>query len=735
MADDNTPTVTARKRKPTTHQRLRLDLAKKAKTHASKAAKTKKSIAGIIQPRAPRIKQNTLQKPDKPKAKFRKRQIHKAWLPTHLFHAKRAHMTPPKEPLWRMAIPLAPTQKCYRPTHRASTLRGAVAWDMSYMSTIGVEGPEQSVCGVLKALGVGKDDAQQFWEKRTARWLKGTRSWQGWLYERDSWPEKSIAPVIIVWCPEQIEDSNKMDVDVGKNSAKPPKRQIFIRVHPSAFLQLWEELLRLSKVQKPGVVIVDLRFEIGSIELVGPASSEVLTGALRPYEAGEHNKAERTGAEEVWDVLRNVSSPGSLPADAVLSLDISDPRLRHPAKPLAPGTDAETQSRLFDVLANWPIDQQTPSSALFSRPARWTAQRQLSSQKAINRRKALAEPGKYPDTAPTDPRIPILVLPSRGQSGVQGSWTIILPWKCVLPVWYSLLYYPLSSGGTIRFGGLQQKRQIAFESGIPWFPGDYPGTKAGDDWEAREAEKRKKDWEKRPKGKRVEFDSIKLDKDRKGEVGAGWACQWSRLLKKDADGDQDMEKEVKLYRVPNVQAKIMVATGKAGETDSTTLSPGGLITVNLTLLQRGVPTACARIYRLPTSNLTLLQQWLSLLESTKTKKKQDKRVQPQRPAKDAPASELRRHLAESLLVDGTDKPAQAGDADYPAVPEEQDLIGFVTTGNFNLGEGRGTGVGCVLLDKVLARAEEDLSGKLDKHLCIVREAGQAIGRLARWELV
>ena len=93
-----------------------------------------------IRIRKPRAKAGILKTPPVPPARFRKRQKDKSWLPTHLFHAKRAHMTPPKEPLWGFAVPLKPTEKSYRKTHRATTSRGAIAWDTSYMSAIELRG-------------------------------------------------------------------------------------------------------------------------------------------------------------------------------------------------------------------------------------------------------------------------------------------------------------------------------------------------------------------------------------------------------------------------------------------------------------------------------------------------------------------------------------------------------------------------------------------------------------------
>src|ERR1700722_11322060 len=113
MVEDNTPIVTARRRKPTEIMRIRLETARrlqalnvktKAKRVASKAKREKEvrkllsdagSHAYKIAPRIPKIKKNKLSQPPSPESRFKKRQRGKTWLPTHLFHAKRARMTPP----------------------------------------------------------------------------------------------------------------------------------------------------------------------------------------------------------------------------------------------------------------------------------------------------------------------------------------------------------------------------------------------------------------------------------------------------------------------------------------------------------------------------------------------------------------------------------------------------------------------------------------------------------------
>ncbi|MCJ1228811.1 hypothetical protein MMC12_005474 [Toensbergia leucococca] len=770
MQDDNTPTVTSRRRKPTPHMRVRLETAKKlqklgarakSKRDASKTQEPSSTGPGknaIIAPRLSKVKGNVLANPTKIASKFRKRQTHKSWLPTHLYHAKRAHMTPPKEPLWRYAIPLTPTDRSYRATHRAGTTRGCVAWDMSYMSTIRAEGVEKSLIGLLRCMGVNENMADG---KRGGKWRRGTRGWEGWVRARDG-ERRWIARTRIIWCAKAVEtvDTNGERI-ADKNNEK---RKLFFRVHPSAFLQLWSEILKISKVQRPPIMIEDLRYEIGSIEITGPGSSEALIGVLHPILVEQEGKTLSDRPEKIWSFLGPVTNPASLPQDALLGFDISDPRLHYPPRTIPQQHSSKDNDTLLQVLSSWPPDTTQAAPSLFDRSSRLTASRCLPSQKAINRRKGAALPGAYPEPLPTDPKIPILLiascLPSRGG---QGSWTLLLPWKCVVPIWYSLMHYPLSSGGNPRFGGLKEKRQILFEQGVPWFPGDYPGTSAGWEWELSERAKRKAEWEKRPKGKRVAWESVILGEGRKGEIGRGWACDWERLFQglpapnsteadkpKPADAARPARAATANVPAPSM-SQVTTPNPPTQSSDpplqihhlpvppsgpSTTTPPTALITIHLTLLNRGTPTPCARIYRLPTTNPTLLTKYLALATPPPSHRKQ-----PPTLPKTTPQHTRTQHLAASLLTTppSNQAPQAAGDAAYPGSPAEEDLIGFVTTGNFNLGEGRGVGVGCIAIAKVVGKEGGVGFGSNRREkwggLCIIREAGQGLGRLARWEAV
>ncbi|KAL2842226.1 putative ribonuclease P complex subunit Pop1 [Aspergillus pseudoustus] len=783
MIEDNTPTVTARRRKPTEIMRIRLETARrlqnlnsntKAKRAASKAKRTKEDEKSLkeagshpysIAPRVPKIKKNKLSRAPPPDSKYKKRQLIKTWLPTHMFHAKRAHMTTSKDPLWRFAIPLSPTEKSYRPTHRASGARGAVAWDMSYISTIQLEGTEASLEGVLRAVGITGEEA---WGVKGRKWRTGARTLRTWIFESEG-QRSPIAPVTLIRRARRpAEDVEMTDLVGGSTDVDKPnpkhKAKVFIRIHPSAFSQLWKELLKLAKEQDPPVMIEDLRYEIGSIEITGPGSTEALFSALRPLNP-EGKTLEVDSAEATWNALLGVSNPSSLPQNAMLSFSVSDPRLHFPPRTSKHPSSEKDMQDLATLLSAWPLDRSPSRPALFDRRARLAAIRQSPSQRAIYRRRTEAGPGQYPAPQPSDPQIPVIVLANRASlhqknSNSPGTWTVLLPWKCVTPVWYSLMYYPLSSGGNPRFGGLKQQQQLAFEAEEPWFPGDFPGTRAGWKWGLREREGAKKEWERRPKGRRVEFDSLDLGNVPKGEIGRGWACDWERLLKPEtivpedgqdttpdkaqgASTDGKPAEEIQQQRSsplppPNLHQMRTAQAQSAITNASIKISDSAIATVKISLHSRGSPAAPARIYRLPTSNPALRQKWVSLASQSPVAglyRRPSSGTLINQSGGDAAAA--RQCLAASLK---SPELSSGRHQEHLPSPPEADLIGFVTTGNYNLSEGKGTAIGSILLSRVTSSAQgvksqgHGMKNK-ERNMCIVRNAGENVGRLAFWELV
>jgi len=276
----------------------------------------------------PKARKGSLNVPPKPPSRFRRRQIHKTWLPTHIYHAKRAKMTEQRSRFGGLRSRLHPTEKCYRPTHRAGGARGGLCWDMSYMSTIGLEGSDESIEKLLRAVGIAQDDA---WGKRGQKWRDGKRVWSAWLIKDNKDQRSHIGAATVIWCaPDQSQtETDEKDDTKTKKSSKPPRRKVIVRIHPSAFLELWNELLRISKLQRPVVHCEDLRFEIGSIELTGPGCTEALLGILHPIEdastltAGDHGKVPTGGHGNLFKNLAGVTNSASLPANVLLTFRYS----------------------------------------------------------------------------------------------------------------------------------------------------------------------------------------------------------------------------------------------------------------------------------------------------------------------------------------------------------------------------------------------------------------------------
>ncbi|RYP61816.1 hypothetical protein DL770_009709 [Monosporascus sp. CRB-9-2] len=766
MEQDNTPIVNSRTRKSSsTRSRLRAETAKRLGVLAKRKRLRKLEKAGLgketitVRAARPKIRRNALNKLPVTATRYRKRQLAKTWLPTHLWHTKRARMTDPKEPLWKFAIPLTPTAKCYRPTHRIQWEKGAMAWDMSYMSTVSLSGPVNSVRNVLKALGLTHEN---LWNEKGARWRNGAMHWTCTLSRKKQGVTRVIGPATIIWNPETKTDV----VETSKDF-----RRIFLRLHPSAFLETFDELLRLVKKQNPRAYIEDLRHEIGSIEITGPDSTEALLGILKPY----FSKAEYKDPHAAkFEKLAGCRDPASLPPGSLLGFSIVDPRLRYPPQKMPPVKPD------IDILGDFHRDPHVAPFQLFDRDARFKAS-QLPSQKSLNRRKGRGAPGARLEPTADDPPIPVILLASRHPTDSQapGVWTLMLPWKCVLPVWYSLMHYPLSSGGNPRFGGLDEIRQLSFERGLPWFPGDMPGTEAGNAWEMDQRLSRQKKWERRPKGKRVNYETVDLGVGRKGEIGVGWNCDYELLLKLKNMDEHSREQGDSIMAEDGTQATSdpeVTEKGKNAEPDSPLesliyltkvafnahlspksepLAPTSVITVHIKFLSRGTPSTCARIYRLPDEPKAAVstQAEVSATDPPYPPKADDGKLPPDLRAQwlaQKPGKQKKHHAKETMDLEARTRmlareligpqPA-AGTLDghhHPLCPDAADLVGFVTAGGFNLRDGRGTAVGTLSARAAADELRRYGAGNRDHpaaRLCVVRNAGESVGRLARWESV
>lgn len=274
------------------------------------------------------------------------------------------------------------------------------------------------------------------------------------------------------------------------------------------------------------------------------------------------------------------------------------------------------------------------------------------------------------------------------------------------------MHYPQS-----RFGGLTEYAQISFEKQGMAFPEDWPGTNAGDTDGIRSAAQVKEKWNRRQDGKRESWGKVHT-MDNGGEIGDPFKCDWNLLFKKQEPAPET-DVNGKPGSVESIRNQANAAMGNntddsTAETTCFLLSPGyskqlitrkspllstgdlteALVPIRLRFLQKGNVTFRARIYRLP-EIVEERQKWINLYSKDE-----------QSPSK----------------------------KDYPHCPGEEDLLGFVTTGNVSLSEGRGRAVGALSWARAELEEERWAEEKEFRRWCIVRDVGKDIARLAKWEI-
>lgn len=678
MADDKTPALAKKNKKLRGYARVK-QLALERRLQRAAGNKTTKLNPNIVYNRAGI---NELAKPPPGKAKFQHRQKDKkVWLPTHVWHAKRAHL----ETRWGFSVVKKPTQKAYRPTHRASNLAGAVAWDKSYFSTLILE-EKMPNNGALQKVICKLTNT----EKLPAvgdRYTNGSRSWHGLIFDEKS---NILGPGMIYW---------------SKRTSENIPCRVLVRVHPAMFSAVFSYLqLLLKETEQEEFTMYDCRFTIGSIDITGPASLPALASVLKLQDDNDNHELTK-----LWKILGSISNTASLPKNVVLTLMAKDPRFSYPPQPVR---KVRNEEELIGLITGWSENEKllVKESPLFTPDALNESYKNQSSQKQVERRKRAAGSGKEVTTSDTDPRIPVILF-----KNPNNSWTILLPWGWVLPVWHSLMHL-----NDVHIGGTEQEHQIAFESGRLYFPDDYPGTPAGVAAENENSKERKEIWIRKPVSKRVSYGRIKIRGGtdvKRGEEGSPFKCDWrflTRTIRNLGSESVDLENEItaekileEVQQIDEVESSSKPAThtlkpnkgvyecpvlpryvrfqhtllGNIQNKNKDTVSHEALtgtleiIPVRLNFVQRGSPSATAHIYRLP--------EGFEIAKHKKHNKNSDEKIY---------------------------------------CPPTDHLIGFVTTGTYNLMEGNGYGVGSIVADT-------------KGPYCLVRNVGSATTRLAKWERI
>lgn len=627
--------------------------------------------------------------------KYCKRQRLFTWLPTHIWNAKRSHMIK----RWGFQIPWAPTQKCFKLTHRiggnVSASDGALCMDTSFYGTLILSDSSAQDSTVLRDL------VSTLTKKRgvLAKYRVSKTWFEGLMYDLDD--QSEVGEVDLLWVELNM---------------------VLIRIHPSIYPSVFEQL----SAKIPGEIkLQDCRYSLGSVTLKGAKSLMSLAAVLR-------STSQSTSYQQFKRVSR-VSDVVNLPHRTMFAFECMD--FRHLARPRPVHTsESAVPPSVDDILSlqnEFPIDEVTQILSNLCKPEcrEESYKNQQTLKQLAKRRRDLLSDGPSnqhrnmitydPDT---DPKIPLLVV-KRQQN---RDWVVMLPWFWVLPFWYLL-----NRVSRVYHFGLRQQQQLNFEEGRLYFPDDFPFTEAGLKENFFKGDASRSKWSKKPPSKRVNYDRIpQIHKDVipafQGEVGDHFSSDWRLLqllrngldflnrrseplilfhkaktsqfaengmrdvqtvndifeLYKDLEAlDEDSSPEHLPIKLTNIRQTPPTQEWPVPSQLSLSQTPLLVIAISCTLLERGHPADNARIYRIPQEDE---EHWEKVRNGI--------------------------YRADGRLDH---------DIDHP-LPRVTDLIGFTTSGAYHLGLGRGVAHGFI-----------DAKCQSSSYL-LVRNVGSSTYRLASW---
>ncbi|KAG2038684.1 ribonucleases P/MRP protein subunit POP1-domain-containing protein [Suillus americanus] len=658
-----------------------------------------------------------------------KRKRDKTWLETHIWHAKRMKM----ENMWGYRLAVTPTEKSFRPSHRAS-MHGSILHDSSYHSLIELKGLENILRGVLDLCC----DPQCTGMKRS---MTGARVLETDLYKPGSYPFDLVAPVTIMWQPLPVgntsaptkaspaEGSSKRRRKGKKNvladtAQQSPGRTVWVRSHPAVFddifaaLQGSTSLVLDAEKQRhkdvhAEVEIADLRGSVNTFEIMGPKSSQVIKGALSSVIDDD-----RQEFKKFWPSLSDLQTTASLPRGIVIGMKVLDPRLKFPPKNAKVRTDPANPVMTFPaaILAQSEIWDEEKRSVL-KKPT--YKKKDLDARRSKN-----LVPGTPLKPIRQDDRIPLLLIQRSLESpnsthGIHG-WTLVFPAGWGMPFLPSLIHT-----GT-RVGGQRERSTQAFEAGTAYFPRDFPCTAFYDKYWDELAIKEKAKWNRTPPAKKANYQKL--------GTRSPWRADWEVVLglpvapvidENLVSAQREPQDAMEVDKTPTVRPWVLrgpevpTILEKAAQTLNhgvgllaeinrlrtkrgldvldpsyrpENLLKGALVMVRLKMVSRGAPNDLAIIYRVDDVEAKKIIQ-----QNGKTR------------------------------ADANEPPE--------AAPPHTSIIGYVTSGNMSLSRGEGFAIGAIPVSVHLELQQQARRNGQSRPLVKIRDRAGMVCRAAYLDLL
>ncbi|KIK12154.1 hypothetical protein PISMIDRAFT_121406 [Pisolithus microcarpus 441] len=751
-------------------RRVPLRLREKARAEASISTRMSppgRKAHGGARPKRGKAKQMTRTE------SLLKRQRDKTWLETHIWHAKRTKM----ENMWGYRLSVTPTEKAFRPSHRAS-VHGSILHDASYYATIELKGPQSVLLATLETCC----DPQGPGLKQCT---SGSRTCDTHIYEHDRWPLGLIGPVTIIWQPLALDSpageartepkrgskrKGKGNLTVtGDDASLDPSSQarvLWVRAHPAVFEDVFEALKRSAshaiQAHKSKnetvpfqVEMNDLRGSVNAFEIMGPKSSQVIKGTLSLAADDE-----REDFKKFWKSLSDLQTPGNVPRRMVIGFKVVDPRLKFPPqnpKPSYPDMPSSCASPANNLVFPTSL---TARSDIWDEGQRDRLKKPKYKKKDLDeRRSKLVIPGTKLRALRQDDRIPVMLVqrsleacpPSSPSSSTLDKAQGIHGWTLLFPAGWSMAFLSSLVYTGTRIAGQRERMKQYYEAGIAAFPADYPTSRACEVASEERAVLEREKWERTPPAKRANWEKL--------GTRSPWRADWDVVLglepvqsgadtaeglvpsqREDpaaADGVQAVPVKTSLRpwllrgsKVPSILSNLSLSPPEflnqinklrerhhlaqlGRDVDAVQLWRTALAMVRVKMVGRGVPNDLASIYKM---NDIEARKWLAAMRQSASARTRDDEAPDEREVRAWPSIQIDLHL-------GDIQPAQ------------EDIIGYVTTGDTSLSRGEGFGLGAISVDQYLTLRRQAQRLSQPAVVVKVRNRDATVSRAAYVELL
>ncbi|KAG0244945.1 hypothetical protein BGW41_005544 [Actinomortierella wolfii] len=658
------------------------------------------------------------------KQEYLRRQGTKRWLETHIWQAKRMKMVD----IWGYKLADYSNENGIKAAYRSSHHQ-CIMQDLSYFGCLEIRGSRSDIARVFERM---MDPTLP--TVLSERYATGKRQYMANLYEFDSFPQKMIAPMTLLW--RQSPSSSSSAAPTLTEEGNDRDGQLWVWIHPCSFDLAREQLQKtVSKLGlESKVSIQDLENSLVMYEFTGPRSTALLQAVLQL--SSLPNNSPYAEAHRVWERISTLRSSTMLPPGIVLGLLVDDPRLTFPqkAQPRKREMDNSVVQEVEQLMTKWP--ENVASSDIWESTIRTSLLENMVSENSLNeRRQANLVPGTKLPTLDTDARIPILLLQREGKPSLgpaPGSvastagasreydcgWTLAVPKGWGMAFWKSFIFVGA------KVGGMRERRSFHFETRQSCFPYDYPSTTAYEAYMEQYSTEAKAAYDRKPVAKRVNYTKLGVEDP--------FAANWTKCLKVNAKQSGSTEEQLAsidngsiwvlqtaalldalrgLARQPRkgienavpltlealntavIQEKLQEIYHKRGlslseERIGSVKIEHAVVRVAIDFLGRGTSSMNGRIYAVPEDKY---EAWCA---KVRLRGKRDAEGQARRLTANMDAKKFKSWVDESESEDeGGDDEDDLDDLDWTCPPAET-LLGYITTGQYCYSEGKSFAIGC-----------------------------------------